>query len=417
MAVPNNILQTVQTYQRSDLAFMQNFCCFVATANTRFKDFNKMTANLGDTVTFDLPPRMISANTLVANPQVAAQRVQSLICDKAHNVSYAFTSQQMIFNVEDYMDRFGKAAITELGSKVESDIASVAETTPYRFYGNGVSAINSYTQLATALAYFRDYSSVLSDVKMYLPVVGVPAIIGSGLNQFVPSRNEKIANSWDLGMWNNCEFYQSNFLPLHLAGNVGNNGTTLTVVSTNDPTGANITQITFSGAGVSDASAVFANDSFEFQDGVSGKPNLRYLKFVGHTVSANKVQFRATAAAASDGSGNVTVSISPALQSTEGYSQNLNYNIVAGMQVKALPDHRCGLIVSGKALFVAMPQLPDLTPFPTANEVDADTGVSLRNYYGATIYGQNTLGYTHDVIYGYTLVAENSMKIAFPATI
>jgi hypothetical protein len=57
MAVPNNILQQVQTYQLSNLAYLQNLNCFVATANTKFKNFEKLTANLGDTVTFDLPPR------------------------------------------------------------------------------------------------------------------------------------------------------------------------------------------------------------------------------------------------------------------------------------------------------------------------------------------------------------------------
>lgn len=55
MAVPNNILQQVQTYQLSNLAYLQNLNCFVATANTKFKNFEKLTANLGDTVTFDLP--------------------------------------------------------------------------------------------------------------------------------------------------------------------------------------------------------------------------------------------------------------------------------------------------------------------------------------------------------------------------
>lgn len=47
MTVPTNILQQVQTYQLSNLAYLQNLNCFVATANTKFKDFEKLTANLG----------------------------------------------------------------------------------------------------------------------------------------------------------------------------------------------------------------------------------------------------------------------------------------------------------------------------------------------------------------------------------
>lgn len=47
MAVPNNILQQVQTYQKSGLAYLQNLNCFVKTANTKFKNFQDMEANLG----------------------------------------------------------------------------------------------------------------------------------------------------------------------------------------------------------------------------------------------------------------------------------------------------------------------------------------------------------------------------------
>ena len=48
MAVyPSNILQQVQTYQRSGLALLQNLCCHIATANTKFKNFENIEANLG----------------------------------------------------------------------------------------------------------------------------------------------------------------------------------------------------------------------------------------------------------------------------------------------------------------------------------------------------------------------------------
>ncbi len=47
MALPTNIFQTVQTYQKAELAYLENYNVFVHTANTKFKDFNKLTANLG----------------------------------------------------------------------------------------------------------------------------------------------------------------------------------------------------------------------------------------------------------------------------------------------------------------------------------------------------------------------------------
>lgn len=429
MALPTNALQQVQTYQESGLAFLQNLNCFINLANTKFKDFDKLEANLGSDVTFDLPPRYTTAPTLVASFQPSAQRAQTLICGQSANTAYAFSAQQFIFNVRDYMDKFGKSATMELSTQVEIDIAKnanssvrneltgnlVTDSGPFRFYGDGTTAINSYTQLADMIARFKNFGSVKQGIKVILPDTKVPAIVGTGLNQFAINRNNDTAMSWEVGSFGTppVEYYQSNLLPIHYAGNVGNEAQTLTVVSTTVDASGAVTAITFSGASTSDAGAIKSGDLLQFKD-VSGQPIMRFLTFVGHAVSDQPVQFRAIADSASNGSGNVTVSLTPPLQATSGdANQNINNAIVAGMQVTALPDHRCGLIIGGNSLFLAMPALPDQSPFITANKVDPDTGVSMRMYYG-TLFGQNQQGFVHDVLWGSTLVPEYCQRIAFP---
>jgi len=434
MAVfPNNILQQVQTYQRSGLALLQNLCCHISTANTRFKDFDKIQANLGSTVTFDLPPRATTVAGLVAAFQPAVQRVQQLVADQANNSSFAVTSQQRIFNLEkgeeDYMRVFGKSFIAELATQVEGNIAlnwdsgvvSQVDGTqnsfsgPYRFFGNGSTALTSYQQLAQAIMFFKNYSSVAEGIKVYLPDTVVPAIVGNGLNQFVPHRNDDIAMSWEIGDFGTplVKYYQSNLMPIHVSGNTGVLAQTLTVTGTNDPTGNNVTQITVSGATVSDANAVFAGDLFQFADGVSGQPSMRYLTFIGHFQSANPVQFRATANAAANGSGVVTISVTPALNWAGGQNQNVNNPIVAGMQLLTFPSHRCGGILGGEAFYLAMPQLPEQSPFDTANEYDEDTGASLRLTYGS-LFGQNQTGMIYDEVHGSVLVPEYTMRYMIP---
>lgn len=435
MAIPNNTLQQVITYQKAELAWLLNSFCAVRNTNKRFKNFNEETANLGDTVSFDKAPRYITYNGLVITNQASTQRVQNLVCSQAANTSAAYSDQQFIFNVRDYMQRFGEAAVMEIGTKVETDILLNAisgvrvldpqngnfgdlqtGSGPYRFYGDGVTAINSYTQLAQALANFRDYGAAPRLTRGYLPMVNVPSIIGSGLNQFVMNRNEKIAMSWELGKFSECEWYQSNLLPTHIAGSVGNAASPsniLTVVSTNDPTGANITQITFSGATANDVNAIKAGDLMQFNDGISGQPNLRYLTFIGHVPSQQPVQIRATADVTASGAGNVTISITPALSSVAGANQNLSYNIVAGMKVTVLPSHRAGLIESGDQFYLAMPKLPDQEPYSTVTNMDPASGASIRHYWG-TLFGQNVRSYVRDIIWGSTLVEENSMRLIFP---
>ena len=340
MALPNNVLEQVTTYQSSGLAYLLNLNCLVSTANTQFKNFEKLEANLGDTVSFDKPPRYVTNDSLIAEFQDSEQRAHTLTIDRAANTAYAFNVQQFIFSVRDYMERFGKAAIAELSAKVEADVACNALTHTYRFYGDGKTAIKSYGDLAQMLANFRNYGATQDSPKVYLPDMAIPPIINSGLSQFVLDRNKETANSWELGNFARAKFYQSNLLSIHLAGDCGNAGTVLTVESTNDPTGKNITQLILSGAGdKKSANAFKTNDLIQFQDNQSSS-NLRYLTFIGHQPSAQPVQCRVIKDAVSDEKGNVTINIFPALVADpSSANQNISTNIIKGMQIKALPDH------------------------------------------------------------------------------
>lgn len=434
MAVfPNNILQQVQTYQRSSLGLLLNLCCHISTANTRFKDFEKMTANLGSTVTFDLPPRFRTAAGLVWSTQAANQRVLQLTADQSNNTSWSVTAQQRVFNLEngeeDYMRVFGKSAMAELANYVETNVAlnwisgvvsQLTSTTntfsgPFRFFGDGSTPITSYQQLAQANMLFKNFGAVAEGMKVYLPDTVIPAIVGNGLNQFAPNRNDDIAQSWEVGDFGTpqVKYYQSNLMPIHVSGNTGVLAQTLTVVSTNDPTGQNVTQITVSGASNSDANAVFQGDAFQFKDGVSGQPNMRYLTFVGHSPSANPVQFMATASAASNSSGVVTISLNNPLNWAGGQNQNLNNPIAAGMQLLTFPSHRAGGIMGNDAMFIAMPQLPPEDPFATANEYDPETGASIRLGYGS-ILGQNQTRMGYDEVHGSVFVPEYCLRYMVP---
>lgn len=415
MALPNNIVQNVETYNMADLAYLQNDNCFIATANKKYQDFQKANpANLGATITFDKPARFVANDGLVVNFQGVEQRVQSLTVDRAKNIGLDISAQELIFNLEDYMERFGKSAIKELGAVVESDIAGLCESAPYRFYGNGITPINSFNQLGQMLAFFRNFGAARDMTRGYLSDIIVPDIVGSGLNQFVPQGNEELRNSWELGAFSKCEWYESNLLPEHISGSEGQAGVTLTVVSVVTNTDGGVIAITFSGtSAASDADSVKLYDRFQFQDNVAGFQNIRFRTFEGHKPSACPVQFKATAAAASDGISQVTVSIDPPLQAANGKNQNITQQIVAGMQVKVLPSHRVGMVQSGNQMYAAIPPLPDCDPFTTSVVTDMDTGASLRMYTGAQ-FGQNLYGTVHDIIWGKTQVSDNAIALIFP---
>lgn len=428
MAVPNNILQNVQTYQPAEMAYLLNSFVGLNHANKKFINFESETAQLGDTVTFDLAPRASTNASLVISLAEANQRKQYLSCTQAISSAYAFDAKQYIFNVHDYMEKFGMARIKEIGTVVESDIlknitGSVRvrdsqnplngtlinpASGPYRFFGTGTDPINSYQQLAQALANFRAYGASDYKVTGILPMEYVPAIIGTGLSQFAPRRNDAIANSWELGDFSMCEWTQSNLLPLHQAGTAGDTAATLTLVSTNDPTGNSITQLTVSSTLGNDVNAMKVGDLMSFDD-----TTLRYLTFIGHQPTSQPVQIKSISDSGSI-AGTIIIDIFPALRSTPGADQNLNKALVPGMTLTVVPTHRAGLIMSGNPLYVAMPRMPDEDPFYTSSLTDDKSGISIRNYWGSQ-FGQNTRAYVYDGLWGSTLVAENTMRLIFPA--
>lgn len=435
MTTPVNILQQVVTYNLAKLAFLQNAYCAISLANKTFKNFQDIQANRGDTVSWDLAPRARAKDGLVVNFQQSEQRVQTMTCSQAKNVGRAFSAQQFIFNVDDYMSRFGKADAMELGAEIESDIlrnavsgviASDIESSiygqkqtnsgPYRFFGDGRTPVNSYGQLAQAIADFQDYGAA-PNIHGILPLTIYPGIVNTGLNQFAMDRNNENARSWQIGDFANAMWHKSNLLPTHIAGSVGDAvdpaNCVLTLVSTNDPTGQNVTRLTVTEptAGTV-AQALKSGDLGEFIDGASGVPNIRYLTFIGHKPSGQRVQIRVVDDAPSV-AGTITFDVFPALVWAATENQNLTTALAAGMQIRIMPSHRAGVVFSGDSLYLAAPRLPDEVPFPTGSETDPDSGMSLRTYYGSQ-FGQNTRGMVTDQIWGSTLVPENSQRILIP---
>ncbi len=425
---PQNVLLDVKTLIEPSLALLQNSLVHVSTFNTRFKDFNEKPANLGDSFMFPKPPRVTVAQGLVPNFQPIVQRWETVVCDQSSNASSEYTPQQQIFNLDkaqyDFMSLYGKSAIANLATKVDADVARNwvsgvrsgitgvlnSNSGPYRFYGDSVTPISSYQQLQKAVVSMDDFGAAFGEKRMYMPVTNVPVIIGNGLNQFIPTKNDEMLNSWMLGSFGTpkTQLYTSNVLPLHISGTASVGRPTLTVVSVDDPTGQNVTRITVSGAPNSDANAVHAGDLFEFDS-----KDLRFLTWTGYMPSEQPVQVRAISDAASNASGRVTLEIYPALNWAGGQDRNVTMAITTGLTLKGLNSHRAGGLLCGDAAFVAMPALPNTEPYESAQMYDSESQVGLRMYHGQIIE-KGIKGLIYDEIHGSFMTPEYSERMIYP---
>ncbi len=443
MTTPNNTLQIVNTFNMANIGYLQNMFVVPGLWNKEFIDFNtKIVSNLGSSVTFSLQVRGAVANTLVANFQGIVQRPMTLTCDNAFSYAYDITEQERIFNLEkpafEYMKLVGESATMNLGSSIESnallDITGTrpvmtqvgnqtvptgalhTEAGPVTFFGDGITDLTSYQQIEQAYQNFAA-TGIDNETWVVLPNIKVPPIINSGLAQFAVNRNNQIADSWEIMKVGTVKYVRSNLIQPHISGNVGNaagSGSTLTVVSTNDPTGANITQITFSGATASDANAILPGDIFGYV--VQSSYSTPYRRtFYGNVPTTQIAQNRVASATAADGSGNVTVTLAMPFQSSgivNGTVQSITQNIVAGMKFKFVPTHLPALMCTGRAAYLAMPRLRDQAPYQTSVVTDKKSGLSMRMYNGAQ-FGQNLYGWVNDCVSGSTIIPEYSQRLVF----
>jgi hypothetical protein len=408
-----NVLESVATLQEDALALFQNRNCFVQTANTKFVDFEKTTGNLGAEIKLELPFRFTTTPTLVSKIQPLKQRYVSLVTDQSASVDYAMSAEEMTYNFANNRERVGKAAITELSAYVEKNVASRIPDFTYRFFGDGKTTFASLEDLEKMLITYREVGTSSPSLNCYSSDLYLLKARSGMLNQFTPIRNDKLARRYEIGDYNYTNFYRSNMLPIHEAGDIGQKGTVLTIEGTDDPTGKKITQLQLSGDTAPGSVAFKKNDLIQFQD-VPGIPNVRFLTDVGHAPSNCPVQCRVTSDATVSDKGSLTINIDPILCADPTDSDwNITTNIVKGMKIQTAPSHRAGLLIGGDAFYVAMPALPAERPNDSVSKYDSDTGVAIRVTYG-TVAGSNVFGFHYSALWGTLMVPNRCIRILHP---
>jgi hypothetical protein len=437
---PQNFLKKVTLLLRSYIALQTSYMSTLKVANTRFRNFNQVNGNLGSSITADLNPRARAVPGLIAAQQAAEQRFFTMTANQAFNVSFAYTAQEMIFNIMngpggDYTEVFNENALAALALNAEQTnlqnftssvkpitqvggqtiVGQIGDFTsgPRRFHGDGLTPFDSYLQIDKAVQKDRALGQAPGPCGFYIHNTVTPVIGNTGLGQYALRRNDEFAQSWEVGSFGSpaINIYQSNLLPTHEVGTASLQGTALTVVSVDDPTGVAVTQITLSGAPNSSANAILAADLFKFIH-TDGYSNVN--EFIQYVYKDSYIPYamRAKQKAASDGSGNVVLYLSEPICWAGGINQNINTPIVAGMRIMGTADHVAGGIIYGNSLYFAAPPLPEEWPFRSISIQDKETMLSMMLSSGALLGMNNRTTILYQLFATY-LVPEYSSRVLF----
>jgi hypothetical protein len=439
-----NQLVSVEAYAQETLGHLNAHLTYGGEAEKDFEGWDSVVPGLrGDSVQYRLSSVFNVRDQLAFDVDTDGdfkERFGVLTINTEKNVVQNITDQEwQTHNLESLMNAFGSDMAASLAGQVDQDLASVACFGGYRWAGNvdaNANSLGDFQQLRLANTLFRNFGGSQM-AKCVLPDIDTTRIINTGLQEFVPTSNEKLVKNWELGSIRgtvNTKYFQSQLNPIHFSGTLSEDGTgehvitsitssTTILPGTSTPIPASIITV----ENVTNGVTVVDNDLGDIGTATQGggkfneQNPLKFLRIQDKTLTANNAQFKVVEGGATAAGGSITFKVIPELVfdgTGQDTARNLNRLISVGAgattdRLRIVKTHKSGVIWQGKAFRFASPKLPSVEPFPSASIVDKDTKIGYRVYRGAVL-GKAKSVVSHDIRYGAVMEPEYAMRLIFP---
>ena len=401
--MPNQFI-TTDLVSNTALAMFANNAPFVMTASRIYQDdFVSSGYKIGDTLQVRRQNHFIVGDGSVATPQSIIETVETIVINHQYHALIAYTIQDLSLRIEDFSRLFIAPAIQEIITQMEKDIGSAAEMTLNFFTGTAGVAINSFTTVDTAGAKLLEQGvNIAADAYLAMTVRDGSSLKGALLNNFTPVFNEDIVRSSAIGHLSYFDIFQSQNIKRHTAGA----GPTL---YSSDPllvngAVASGNTIIMNGATINITNYFLPGDVISIAGVDSVNP-------VGRGDTGQNMQFVITAPASTDGSGNITILVSPSIISdTTNPNQNVTNAVPSGSAVTMVGSHNVNVAYPARGLDIVCPPLYKLQVPYASVAVDPETGLSL-----AVTQTGDILGYQNymrlDLLCGFTWHQQYAVRV------
>jgi hypothetical protein len=304
-------------------------CVVAGTFNRQYDDTKKAYgANSGSTIQIKQIQRYVASTGATLVEQDHVERTVDLPRTTQVHVGLSFTSAEMTQELltpegmSKFSQEFLDASMDTIAAKVDTDILEDAQQASYNTIGTAGTLPNSYSDITAARSLLNKNLAPLEN-RCY---IGTPDIIGSlnsGMATLFNPASEKSSDyrTGHIAKVNRFDFFESDFLAAHTNGDA--TGTPLI----NGTTTEGASQLVTDGWG--NAQTLTKGSRFV----VAG---VRRANLVSKQAKKDLQVFVATADAVSDGSGNMTILVSPSLEAAGAY-QNIG----------ALPANDAAITVLG----------------------------------------------------------------------
>lgn len=286
---------------------------------------------IGDTVTIKKPTDFTVRNTITASPQDVQEGKLTLQINQVAGVDFKFTSQQLTLNIGQLTERVIQPAMVQVANQIDLQVMSLYKDIPQ--WTSGVAGGNGQGGAPTATAQLQSFAAFAAGLKNMdqrtVPQGNRTAVLtpndywgmaGSQTALFSQQINNKSYRDGQIGMVGGADTWMSQNAPIFTTGPGGGapavNGAAQNTVY--DLTGANTQTLITNGWTAAAAARVVVGDTFTIANVFDVNPVTKAtLPILKQFVVASGSTL------ASDGAGNLTLTISPQII-TSGAQQNVS---------------------------------------------------------------------------------------------
>lgn len=386
----NNTLLTPQIITKECLMILHQKLNFVSKVDRQYDDrFAVSGAKIGTTLNIRKPARYTVSTGAALSVQNSVDTQVPLTVNTQKHVDIEFSSAELTMSVDYMKERYLEPAMAQLAASIEADALATLYKTVYQQAGSPTAPAASLTPFLAARKYMNNSLTPMDGKRSVIMNTDTNVTMVDALKGLFNSQ-EQISKQYEdglLGRTAGFAFYENTLLPVHTTGTYG--GTPL--VNGGTQTGSSLVTDGWTPT----TTTLNVGDIFTINGVYGVHPETRqpfgYLQ-----------QFTVTAVTTTDGSGNSTIQISPAII-TSGAFQTVNAspadNAPINMVSTSTSQYGVNLAFHKNAFTFATADLEDVSQYGAWGAREVYDGISMRIAKQYAI-GTDTVPCRIDVLYG-----------------
>jgi len=295
----------------------------------------------GDTISIRRPADFTIRSGATMSAQDVIEGKTTLVVDQQIGIDFQFTSTDLTLKVEDMAERIIKPAMSRIANELAYDVLTQMYRGTYNLVGTQGTRVDSFSDFSKAPERMDEMAIPSDNRHAILCPSDFWGLVGSQTALYAPSLVGSAYRSGDLGDLGGLATMMSQVTPAHTVGPLGGtplvNGATQNV-SYDTAKNAWTQSLITDGWTAAAASRVKAGDVFTIYAAGTSGAKLKMVNPKTKVATAIDQQFVVVSDGSSDGSGNLTLTISPPII-TSGPYQTVN----------VAPADNAGLVFDGTA--------------------------------------------------------------------